>query len=98
MVTITAVSNNNLVLENIQFQILTDQNNLEYFLNIYDADPPMYKKDLSDVYALTLDSTVIDNSTGLPVTSNSDFNNYEGCYIAFIDGNGDQSYYRQLGL
>jgi flagellin-like protein len=89
IITISTCGSNNYYLEDVRFQVISDEKNLDYQLALTDADPDSYKKGLSTVYPLTISSTVLDNTTGTPVSGASDFSEYENCYIAFIDGDSD---------
>jgi len=88
-VTISSGSSNDLNLEDIEFQLITDEGPTEYRVTINNANPGKFIDGESVVYAMTKGTAVIDNQTSNQVNEDSRFEDYEGCYIAYIDQNAD---------
>ena len=75
--------------DDIKFQMINYQGTIEYKITIDDAKPSELIVGLSKVYPMTKGGPVQDNTTGSEVNSNSKVQDYEGCYIAYIDQDGD---------
>lgn len=88
-ITISSVSGGDLPLSDVTFKLTDPDGTNVYNLFITNSDPARFTKGESHVYPLTKGSTITDNFTGLVVDYNSDFDDYEGCYIAYIDGNAE---------
>jgi hypothetical protein len=86
---IAAVSNNNFDLDQITFRVITDSGYTLFNLRTSDSDPEPFFDDMSKVYPLTNGSAVIDITTGNPVTNSSNFRDYQGCYVVFVDADSD---------
>jgi flagellin-like protein len=86
---IAAVSGNYFDLDQITFRVITDSGYTLFKLRTSDSDPEPFFDDLSKVYPLTNGSAVIDMTTGNPVTNSSNFRNYQGCQVAFVDADSD---------
>ena len=65
------------------------QGTIEYKITIDDAKPSELIVGLSKIYPMTKGGPVQDNTTSSEVNSNSKVQDYEGCYIAYIDQDGD---------
>jgi hypothetical protein len=57
---------------------------------LIDTSPAPFYKGLSLIYALTVNSTVLDSNTGNPVDSSTNFDDYTGCAIIFVDEDADK--------
>jgi flagellin-like protein len=79
-----------LQIEEAKFQIIDNQGTLLYSLTISNANPQPFNRGLSKVYPMTMSGPVRDNSTGDVINSDSTFDNYEDCYIAYIDQTNDE--------
>jgi len=89
-ITISSVSGGDLNLNEVQFKMIDDGGALEYSLWITDSDPDVMNTGDSNIYPLTKYSMgVTDKSTGYDVNILSEFNDYENCYIAYVDQDRD---------
>jgi len=88
-VTISSVSGGDLPLSDMLFRLIDPDGATVYNLYITNSDPSKFTKGESDIYPLTKGSTVTDNQTSYAVNANSEFDDYEGCYIVLIDQDAD---------
>ena len=86
---ITAVSKNNLYIEDLQFRVVDKDGALLYQIRSFNVNPPIFQKGLSTIYAITLNATVLDSSTNNPVNVNSSISDYINCYVTYIDTDSD---------
>jgi flagellin-like protein len=88
-ITITAVSQKNFNANDMEIQMMTNEGTMDYSLRLIDSSPAPFYKGLSLVYALTVNSTVLDINTGNPVDGSTSFDDYTGCAIVFVDEDAD---------
>jgi flagellin-like protein len=89
-ITITGVSLYSLNVDDLVIKMVDRDGALTYQLSKLDAKPAPFMKGLSKIYAMTLNtSSVQDSTTGTDVDGNSAFKDYVGCYVAFVDEDGD---------
>ena len=82
---IATKSGGNLELEDTVFKVI-NQNHVQLFtITINDANPAWLEKDQYQVYPMTKGSAVTDDSTGAVIDERTSFEDYLGCYIAYID-------------
>jgi flagellin-like protein len=82
---VVSTSGSKLALEDVKFQAVTEQGVREYEVSISDVNPSEFEIGESTIYPMTKGATIIDNTTNREIGSNSNFEDYSGCYIAFID-------------
>ena len=80
----------NLRLEETKFQMEDNEGILLYELLINNIDPQPFDRGISKVYPMTMSGPVLDNTTGDVIDSGSSFNDYERCYIAYVDNTDDE--------
>lgn len=86
VITIGKVQGASLPFDGIQF-IISDVNGVNiYTKTVHDMNPYAFAKDESLVYPIAENnSAVVSSATGLPVTVNDDYNDYEGAILVLID-------------
>jgi len=85
LITIATISGDEPNLEDIKLKILDGDGVSVYTTDIYDANPNPFPGPHGKIYALTKGTTVQDSFTGTRIDTNTEFSNYQGCYIAYVD-------------
>ena len=88
VVTISSVSGGTLNLEDAKFEMADPDGILEFKAQTANANPAVFSKGQSEVYAIPSGASAVSNATGT-VTGNSDLEDYLNCYVAYIDQNKD---------
>lgn len=89
-VTITGVSKYSLNVDDLMVKMVDRDGALIYQVSRFDAKPAPFMKGLSKIYAMTLNTSAVqDSTTSSDVDGNSDFKDYTGCYIAYVDEDAD---------
>jgi flagellin-like protein len=87
---IVSVSGNSIKLEDIKLQVISGQGSMEYEIDTTYTNPTPFLMGESIIYTLTKGSSVEDNSTGMIVSGDSRFEDFEGCYIALVDQDANE--------
>ena len=88
VVTISSVSGGTLNLEDAKFEMADPSGILEYRALTANANPAVFDKGQSQVYAIPSGSSAVTNGT-VSVLPAHDLEDYVDCYVAYIDQNKD---------
>ena len=87
-ISISSVSDGTLNLEDAKFEMADPDGILEYRAQTTNANPAVFQKGQSDIYAIPSGASAVNNGT-TTITQAHDLEDYEDCYMAYIDLNRD---------
>ena len=89
VIDIASVSGGTLNLEDAKFEVIDPDGILEYRVRTANAWPAAFSKGSSTIYPLPSGASSVTDTEGYTVDASTDLDDYENCYMAYIDADSD---------